>query len=302
MMGIIILLFLLLIMSLANNVIEMGERFYTVHPLLSKGFYVAIGIFVIWVVAVPIGWMLKAPVYDYSVLLDGQKEHIEPGELKKFKQSLVKDESDIEKLEGKEGDELKEALVSLIAERERYADEAIVQSSLLTFLTTAISPNGLIDVAAVIYYNVKMIGSMIRLFGIRPSLINILKIFRNVFLTAFVVNQLEELEINEYMEEMLESFGDVAAGKLLSKTMDSLIQGTLSAFVTLKIGYAAKAVLLDPRKTRAKGFRRYIRKRSRQTLAREVLPRSIAAVPRGFGKAIEVMLRRMTREATKEPK
>ncbi len=295
--GLVILLSFFLMMTLLNNVIEMGERLSSVHPYLSWVFYVLIGVFAVWIGTVPIWWIIKSPVYDYSSLLRGENAEPDNSELEKFKRALSRDEEDIKRLEGKKGDELKEALVRIIADKERQADETIVQSSLLTFLTTAISPNGLIDVAAVIYYNVKMVGSMVKLFGIRPSVTNIAKIFRNVFLTAFVVNQLEELEINEYLEEMLESFGDVAAGKILSKTMDSLIQGTLSAFVTLKIGYAAKTALLDPNKTKAKGFRRYVRRRSRQTLVKEVLPRSVSAVPRGFGKTIEMMLRRMTKDS-----
>ncbi|MBF7096049.1 YcjF family protein [Alkalibacter mobilis] len=286
-----IFILVMLFLSFLNDVLELGERFFNIHPYAAWVFYLFLAGFMIWGISVPVRWMLKAPVNDYAELFRDKEP--ERKDLQKIKASLVKDREKSMAMEVLDDSAYKGKLIEILKEREKTADDTIVQASLLTLLTTAISPNGFIDVLAIIYYNFKMIDTIVRAFGVRPSLLNILRITKNIFLTAFVVNQLEELEINEYIEEMVDSLSDVAAGKLLSKTVDSLIQGVLAAFVTLKIGYAAKAVLIDPSSTKEYGFRRSIRKKARYTLVKNVMPRSAAAVPKGFGKFLETLIGKM---------
>ncbi|QSX07546.1 DUF697 domain-containing protein [Alkalibacter rhizosphaerae] len=281
------LLFVFFLLRLVNDMLEMGERLGRIHPWVEIGFYVFLVFLILWAIAIPVRWMLKAPVRDFGALF--KEEEPDAKTLKEIQQALMKNAEEEEKKDLLEAVPSRQGLVDALQLREKEVDDTIVQTSILTFLTTAISPNGVVDIIAVVYYNFRMIGKLVDRFGVRPSFFNILRILRNVFLTAFVVNQLEELEINEYMEEMMESFGDVATGKLLAKTMDSVIQGVLAAFVTLKIGYAAKAVLVDPAQTKEYGFRRSIRRAARKSLVLEVLPKSAGSVPRGFGRMIMML-------------
>jgi hypothetical protein len=278
-------------LRIINDVLEMGERLEKIHPWASIGFYLVLLLAMIWGISIPIRWMLKAPVKDFGALFEDEALHEK--DLDEIHRTLMKNQEVEWPVGSTEISTKRRHVTDLLEEREKDVDDMIVQTGVLTFLTTAISPNGFIDILAVIYYNFRMIGSMVDRFGVRPSLLNILRILRNVFLTAFVVNQLEELEINEYVEEMVESFGDVATGKLLSKTLDSLIQGVLAGFVTLKIGYAAKAVLINPDQTKRYGFRKSIRKAARKSLVWEVLPKSAASVPKGFGRMIMLMTGKM---------
>lgn len=279
------------LLGLINDVLEMGERLQRVHPWLTWSWYALIVLILLAVAAVPARWLIKAPVRDYRILFE--EEIPEESHLREMVRSLDPNGENPLLQEKKEGESLRAALLETLKEREKETDDFIVQASMLTFLTTAISPNGFIDILAVIYYNFRMVGTLVDRFGIRPSFFHLLTILRNVFLTAFVVNQLEELELNEYVEELMESFGEIATGKLLSKTVDSLMQGILAAFVTLKIGYATKALLINPENTKKYGFRRSIRRSARQSLVREVLPKSAASLPRGFGRMVVMVINKM---------
>lgn len=285
-----VLISIFILLRLINDVLEMGERLGRLHPWLAWGFYALVLLLMVWALSVPIRWMFRAPVRDFGALFE---EEIDAKALKEIRQTLLKGEKDEESAGILDAALERDQLVGILEEREKEVDDFIVQTGILTFLTTAISPNGFLDIIAVVYYNFRMIGVLVDRFGVRPSVMNILRILRNVFLTAFVVNQLEELELNEYIEEVMESFGDVATGKLLSKTLDSLMQGVLASFVTLKIGFAAKAVLVNPEQTKRFGFRKSIRRAARKSLIRDVLPKSAASVPKGFGRMILLLARRM---------
>ncbi|HCX65634.1 MAG TPA: hypothetical protein DHN33_10550 [Eubacteriaceae bacterium] len=283
-------IFLFLLLLFVNSVLEIGERLQGIHVAVSTVFYALMILFLLWVLSLPVRWMFKAPVKDFSPL---QQDKIDEKDLKEIKEILLKEESELIRISRLTQTEQIEELRKIVSKKETAIDERIVRSSLLAFLATSVSPNGLVDSIAVVYYNISMVNGIVRELGIRPNIFHIIRIFRTVFLTAFVVNQFEELDVNEYVEELMESFGEMATGKLLSKTLDSLIQGILAAFVTLKIGYSAKMVLIDPGQSNKRGFRRLIRKKSRKALVGQVLPRSLSAVPSSFRKVLERMLKRM---------
>ena len=291
----IILIFYFLII-LAGNIISVGEKLGKVHIYLEIGFYVLTFGLLLWLISMPFFWMARKPHYDYSLIMkDGQKASKE--DLVQIREKLLSsldlNSEGRKSLENCSDEELEEKERLVLGEIGAEVEEYITNTALVVFLTVAISSNGLLDGLTVLYYNMRMIGKIISSYGIRPSAAMIFTLARNVFLTAFVVNRIEELDIEEYIEEALESFGDVAASKLVSKLADSLIQGIMSAFVTLKVGYASKQLILYGESENRSEFKRRIRRKARGALAMQVLPKSLKAVPSGLGKLVSHIIKKL---------
>ncbi len=96
-------------------------------------------------------------------------------------------------------------------------DAEVEDTSSLVLLTTAISQNGILDAVSIMYYNIRMIKRIIVIAGFRPTIIQLIKMIRDIFITAFIFNTIEEINPEEMLEDVLDASGEKLFGKIISK-------------------------------------------------------------------------------------
>ena len=130
------------------------------------------------------------------------------------------------------------------------------------FLTTAISQNGKLDALTVFITQSRMVWRIAHLYYQRPTLRELVNLYANVGAATFLAAEIEDIDITEQLEPVLKSFVKNSAGKAIPFVgptahliMDSLLEGSTNAFLTLRVGILTKRNCsslehLDPKKAR----------------------------------------------------
>lgn len=143
-------------------------------------------------------------------------------------------------LEGREGVEQAIEILS------READGVSTQSAKHVFIATAILQNGDLDGLVTLAVQSRMIWQIAHIYFQRPPVRELLQLYANVAMTAFVAAELQDLDISDQMEPLISSAlgsmvgaipGARAAASLL---VESGLTGAANAFLTLRVGMIAK--------------------------------------------------------------
>ena len=150
-----------------------------------------------------------------------------------------------------EKEELKTAL------KEAYADEVgpfankiILKSAGKVFLTTSISQNDKIDALSVLLVNLSLVKKIVGIYGYRPSFAKLFRIYFSVLRSALLAYGMQN--VNWF--NVFSKFFTGVAKKLpfIDTIVDSATQGTVSAFMTLLVGYKTKRYLCSDYKKQEK--------------------------------------------------
>ncbi|MGB3183854.1 MAG: DUF697 domain-containing protein [Cyclobacteriaceae bacterium] len=135
--------------------------------------------------------------------------------------------------------QLEEALAILDARAREIMDETAKS----VFVTTAISQNGKLDALTVFATQTKMVYQIARLYYQRPSLRDLLHLYGNVGAASLFAVSIEEMDITEQVEPVIRSMVKNTAGRsipfigsITHIITDSLMEGTVNAFLTLRVG------------------------------------------------------------------
>lgn len=135
-------------------------------------------------------------------------------------------------------DTMKEIYGSDIA---KASNQIIMKSAGRAFLTTSISQNDKIDSISVLLVNLNMIKQIVGIYGYRPSYAQLMKIYSTVLRNALIAYGMQNVNFFNVFSKF---FGGVASRiPLLDTLVDSTIQGTISAFLTILVGYKTKKYL-----------------------------------------------------------
>jgi hypothetical protein len=147
------------------------------------------------------------------------------------------------------------------------ADLVIQNTAKSIFLTTAISQNGKLDALTVFITQSKMVWDLAHIYYQRPAPKDIVALYANVGAATFLAAQIEDLDFSEQLEPV---FGTVLQNSALRSVpfvssvtnvvMDSLLEGTINAFLTLRVGIVTKRYCgtldtFNVRKVRRAAFR-----------------------------------------------
>jgi hypothetical protein len=144
------------------------------------------------------------------------------------------------KLKSKE--EVNDALKVLSKE----ADSLSSQSAKHVFIATAISQNGRLDGLIVLAVQTRLIWQIAHTYYQRPSLREMMKLYINVLMTAFVAVELQDMDISDQMEPLMSSVlgsavGVIPGARVVSSVLiDSSLTGAANAFLTLRVGMITK--------------------------------------------------------------
>lgn len=142
----------------------------------------------------------------------------------------------------KDGD-LQEAISIL----DQKAEEEIKKVASTVFLTTAISQNGKLDALTVLVTQSKMVWKVAHIYYQRPNLKDLANLYANVGAATFLASEIEDMDLTEQFQPVLRAMMKNTATKSIpivgataNLIMDSLLEGTTNAFLTLRVGVIAK--------------------------------------------------------------
>ncbi len=147
---------------------------------------------------------------------------------------------------------------------DKISDDHIKEVAKFIFVSTAISQNGAFDALIVLISQIRMVWKIAHIYNQRPSIREMTFLYTNVAATALIVNELDDFE---FVEEQLgilipsllgSSLSSVVPGvqSLALMLVNSIIQGSANAFLTLRVGCIAKKYCRPLFKENKRGIRK----------------------------------------------
>ena len=133
---------------------------------------------------------------------------------------------------------LKKAYATDVA---KCTDGLIFKNAGKVFLTTSISQNERIDAISVLLVNMSLIKKIVAVYGYRPSYTKLFRIYTTVLCNTLVAYGMQS--VNWF--NVFGKFFKGVAGKIpfVDTLVDSTVQGTVSAFLTVLVGLKTKRYL-----------------------------------------------------------
>lgn len=162
--------------------------------------------------------------------------------LKKLRSRLSRNKRIPETIDLEDSEQFSNAIKMLDAE----ADVIINRTAKAVFLTTSASQNGKLDALTVLITQSKMVWDIAHLYYQRPMLREMVYLYGNVAATTFFASEIEELDLSDQLEPVIASLmrnpgrAIPVIGPVANIVVDSLIEGSANAFLTLRVGVIAK--------------------------------------------------------------
>ena len=147
--------------------------------------------------------------------------------------------------------EIKSALKTVYAgDVAKCANGLIWRSAGKAFLTTSISQNDRIDGLSVLLVNLSLVKQIVGVYGYRPSFAKMFRIYTTVLSGALIAYGMQNVN---WFNVFGKFFSGVAKKiPFVDTLVDSAVQGTVSAFLTLLVGYKTKKYLCSDYKKQEK--------------------------------------------------
>ena len=118
------------------------------------------------------------------------------------------------------------------------------------FLTTSISQNDKIDALSALLVNLSLVKQIVCIYGYRPSYAKLVRVYFTVLRSALIAYGMQNVN---WFNVFSKFFSGVAKKiPFLDTIVDSAVQGTVSAFMTVLIGYKTKRFLCSDYKKQEK--------------------------------------------------
>ena len=130
---------------------------------------------------------------------------------------------------------------------DQAASRVIHETATAVFLTTSVSQNGKLDALTILATQSRMVWKIAHIYYQRPTLREIAYLYANVAGASFLASEIEDLDISQQIEPVISSFLRSSAGKSIPVigptahiVLDSLLEGSTNAFLTLRVGHITK--------------------------------------------------------------
>jgi uncharacterized membrane protein YcjF (UPF0283 family) len=130
------------------------------------------------------------------------------------------------------------------------ANSLIWKNAGRVFLTTSISQNDKVDALSVLLINISLVKQIVGIYGYRPSYAKLFRIYVTVLRNSLIAYGMQNVN-------WFNVFGKFFAGiarkiPFIDTIVDSAVQGTVSAFLTVLVGYKTKKYLCSDYKKQEK--------------------------------------------------
>ncbi len=248
-------LLVLVALIVIGNVISIGDKIASVHPMLSYLFYGAVSLLFIWLVMLPVLRVVLTP--PLKGISKQEISHYTPSQVTEYIKDLKKSIklSREEDRELRLGNDRKKTIEKILNNRYEEMEKVVKKAAVSNFVITAISQNGSLDFISSMVINFKMINKIVKKLGKRPSYSQLIKLYISVISASLVITAIDDIIDDVDFNELLGSLGGIA-GKALNVVIPSATNGLMNAFVTLRVGYATIKYLevgngkFDPKETR----------------------------------------------------
>ncbi len=122
------------------------------------------------------------------------------------------------------------------------ADKVIEERGKRVFYLTAISQNGALDIILVLFYQLKVILEVAKIYLQRPSVRELIYLYSNIGSSLFLSGQIEEAEYLDSVEPIISNVlgSTITLVPGTSIIVNSVISGSSNAYLTLRLGLLTK--------------------------------------------------------------
>jgi hypothetical protein len=244
---------ILTLLGLLGSALFLYREASQVHPWLGVGVAALLGIGLVLLVVYPILRLLRlptalvrpakddGPAWDRFVSRYGRRllknPHLREGDFDLGPLREACDRRDTRSIEH----EATEA-IAVLDERARAT---IVRHAAAVFTATAVSQSGRLDAALVLSSQLRMIRAVGEIYYQRPGLRELLPLYANVGTAAFVAGEIQESEVLAVLGAPVSAgltglLPVSGADPLISLLVNSFLDGSANAFLTLRVGALAR--------------------------------------------------------------
>ncbi len=246
--GIVISIVFLIIVL--NQLVSLYRNLSVIHPVLAIVGTSLLGLIIFGLLLMPAVLISKLPAPlpfpESDVELEAYKQN--------FRERLSRHSVAKEKGLDPNNDSDLQVLHNILTDK---ADKIIFESASAVFISTAISQNGKLDAFTVMAAQVRLIWKVAHIYWQRPSLKNLQQLYSNVALNALAANTIEQIDISQQIQPIisaiLKSPGKhiPLVGHATHIITESILEGTVNAFLTLRVGVLTKNYCFPEGKTLA---------------------------------------------------
>lgn len=234
-----VLILVVFILLVVNQLVSFYSNLEKIHPILAIAGTSIVGIIIIGLAATPFILIAKLPA---PLPFPDSKSDLEEYQ-RLFKEKLS---SHPVARENKLDPHEKEDLVKIDQLLKEKADKIIFESASAVFISTAISQNGKLDAFTVLAAQIRIIWKVAHIYWQRPNLKNLQQLYTNVAISAMAASSIEQIDLSQQIQPivnaMLKSPGKhiPVVGNAAHIVTDSILEGTVNAFLTLRVGVLTK--------------------------------------------------------------
>lgn len=184
--------------------------------------------------------------------------------------------------------DLRAPLAAAIKAQRQSAAKIIHDHAVRVFASTSVLQNGRLDAIAVLVTNFRLVRLLVKHFGYRPPLPTLVKIYAQIFLAAFVADEIDDFDVEDVLGQF--GFGFAAAIPGAGLLVNSVFDGMVNALFTLRVGFVARKCLLNAGGSLT---RSEIRKAANREAREELIPvmkDSLAILPSGLKQIVRSFL------------
>lgn len=127
------------------------------------------------------------------------------------------------------------------------ADEEIRSTAKRVFVGTAVSQNGRLDALVVLFLIARLVWRISKLYNQRPHHRELMNLYANIAVTAFLAGSIDEFGIEEYVHELMgpmiasSAVGAMPGAEAVAGTITaSILSGSTNALLAMRCGIVAR--------------------------------------------------------------
>lgn len=231
-----LLVFLLIII---NQLIAFYHNLSTIHPLVGIIATSLLGMILIALLSVPMVLIAKLPA---PLPFPDNNQDLERYKMM-FKERLKKHPLS---MENNLDPYNPEQLITINEMLKGKSDQIIFESASAVFISTAISQNGKLDAFTVLAAQMRLVWKVAHVYWQRPSLRNLQQLYTNVALNTMAATGIEEMDLSQQIQPILNAVLKSPGkhipivGGAANIITDSILEGTINSFLTLRVGVLTK--------------------------------------------------------------
>ena len=224
---------------ITNQLVSFYQNLAVIHPSLAIGGTALVAIIILTMLAMPFVLIAKLPGPLPFPDNDADLEKYKRVFIERLAKHPVATENKLDPHNHEE-------LLIIDEKLKEKADKIIFESASAVFISTAISQNGKLDAFTVLAAQVRLIWKVSHVYWQRPSWKNMQQLYTNVAINAMAASGIEQIDLSQQIQPivnaMIKSPGKhiPVIGNAAHIITESILEGTVNAFLTLRVGVLTK--------------------------------------------------------------